>query len=258
MTVAWCAGMYASGSTWAYNVMRAIAAAESARSVRARFANTMADLAGIDDTGVAHVVKTHDLPDDAAAFLLAQAPRIVVTIRDPRDAVASLMTYQNYPFALALSTIERSARFVTGIAERRPDALLLRYETGFPDEAATVAQIAAAIGMNADAATCARIFAEHRREQVERFIGALDAMPQAQRDTRSGDVFDPETQWHKHHAGRTGQVGRWQTTLQPLHVASVEHAMGPWMKRYDYAAPPAPAPSSYGYSVNLGNLPPRR
>jgi hypothetical protein len=234
MSVVWCAGMYASGSTWTYNVMRALAAADSARTVHSLFGNTVADLAGIADRSALHVIKTHDLPEDAATLLLSEQPRVVVTIRDPRDAVASLMTYQRYPFAMALNTVDRSARFVTAVAART-GALLLRYETGFTGDAATVAAIAAAIGLRADEAACAAIFAATRREAVEAFIGGLDNLPQAHRDARSGDVFDPQSQWHKHHAGRTGEVGRWKRTLQPAQTEVVEQTLADWMAANGYA-----------------------
>jgi hypothetical protein len=252
MAVHWCAGMYASGSTWAYNVMRALAAAGGGQ-VKAGFANTPADLAGIGDGGD-HVIKTHDLPEEAAAMLFAQAPRIVATIRDPRDAVASLMTYQHYPFDLALATVARSARFVTAVAERA-EALLLRYETGFPDDPATVARIAAAMGVDRDAAACAAIFAGLRRDAVERFIGGLDALPRAHRDARSGDVFDPNTQWHKHHAGRTGEVGRWRGKLVLGQPAAVEAALADWMERHGYEKAPAFGGTfATSYSVSLGSM----
>jgi len=253
MAVFWCAGMYASGSTWAYNVMRAIAT-DGGGQVKARFANTPADLAGIGDATASHVIKTHDLPEEAAALLLAQAPRIVVTIRDPRDAVASLMTYQHYPFDLALATIARSARFVTSVAERT-EALLLRYEAGFPDDPATVGRIAAAMGVGCDQTACGAIFASFRRDAVERFIGGLESLPQAHHDARSGDVFDPETQWHKHHAGRTGEVGRWRGKLVLGQPAAVEAALADWMERYGYEKAPAFGGTfGTGYSVNLGSV----
>ncbi len=254
MGVSWCAGMYASGSTWAYNVMRALVAAQAPGPVQARFANAATDLAGIGDAAQAHVVKTHDLPEDAAALLFAAGPRIVATIRDPRDAVASLMTYQHYPFQLALDTIARSARFVTGVAERG-EALLLRYESGFPDDPATIDRIAAHLGMRADPAGHARIFADYRRDAVERFIGGLESLPQAHHDARSGDVFDPETQWHKHHAGRTGEVGRWRGTLAFGQPAAVERALADWMERHGYEKA-APFGNSFatGYSVSLGSI----
>jgi hypothetical protein len=253
MGVFWCAGMYASGSTWAYNVMRAIAAGGGGQ-VKARFANTPADLAGIGDAAADHVIKTHDLPEEAAALLFAQSPRIVVTIRDPRDAVASLMTYQHYPFELALATVARSARFVTSVAERG-QALLLRYEAGFPDDPATVAHIADAMGLVRDAVACDAIFRSFRRDAVERFIGGLESLPQAHHDARSGDVFDPETQWHKHHAGRTGEVGRWRGTLVFGQPAAVETALADWMERYGYEKAPAfGATFGTGYSVSLGSV----
>ena len=59
MTVYWCAGMYTSGSTWAYNVMRGIAAVlEPMREVRGRFVNGVADLDGLEDPEPVHVVKS--------------------------------------------------------------------------------------------------------------------------------------------------------------------------------------------------------
>ncbi len=254
MAVFWCAGMYASGSTWAYNVMRALAAAQAAGGVQARFANTATDLAGLGDTGRDHVIKTHDLPEDAAALLFAARPRLVATIRDPRDAVASLMTYQHYPFDLALQTIVRSARFVTAAAARG-DALLLRYETGFPDDPATIDRIAARMGTRPDPALHAKVFADFRRDAVERFIGGLESLPQAHHDARSGDVFDPETQWHKHHAGRTGEVGRWRGTLTFGQPAAVEQALGDWMAQHGYEkAPSFGATATTGYSVSLGSM----
>jgi hypothetical protein len=251
MSVFWCAGMYASGSTWAYNVMRALVTAQSAAGVTARFANTAADLAGMGDAAKDHVIKTHDLPDDAAALLHAAKPRVVVTIRDPRDAVASLMTYQHYPFQLALDATARSARFVTAVAERT-GALLLRYESGFPDELATVDRIAAAIGIPPDPAAHEAAFASFRRDAVERFIGGLESLPQAHHDPRSGDVFDPETQWHKHHAGRTGEVGRWRGKLMIGQPAAIEAALAGWMDRHGYEKSATFGGFATGYTVSLG------
>ena len=114
----WCAGMYASGSTWAYNLMRGIAASLwSDRAVQGRFVNTLQDMQGLDDAAPVHVVKSHDLEPAVAAAMQELATRIVVTIRDPRDAVTSLMLYQRYPFPLGLKTIAASARFVGGTGQ---------------------------------------------------------------------------------------------------------------------------------------------
>jgi hypothetical protein len=250
-SVFWCAGMYASGSTWAYNVMRGITAGlHPDRPVEGRFVNVMSDLDGMDDPAVVHVVKTHDLAAEVAEELSRRATRIVATIRDPRDAVTSLMMYQRYPFELALTTIAKSANFVAGVASD-PRALLLRYETGFTDDAATLDRIAAWFGGALPPADCAALFAQYRRTAVEGFVAKLDSLPQAQRDARSGDIFDPETQWHRHHAGRSGEVGRWRRTLLPAQVTAIEREMRDWMARFDYPAAPPFAPT---YTLNVGTF----
>jgi hypothetical protein len=247
----WCAGMYASGSTWAYNVMRGIAAcAFSERPVKGRFVNVLADIDGLDDAAFVHVVKSHDMAPEAAAELLRLVGRIVVTIRDPRDAVTSLMMYQRYPFEMALATISKSGHFVAGIAAD-PRALLLRYESGFIDDVETLDRMAAWFGVTLPPADRDRLFAQHRRAAVEGMIATLETLPQAQRDARSGDIFDPETQWHRHHAGRNGEVGRWRRMLMPGQVAAIEQEMRAWMARFDYQVAPPFVPS---YTLNVGTL----
>jgi hypothetical protein len=233
-TLYWCAGMYASGSTWAYNIMRGIAAALYAgQTVQGRFVNFLADLDGLDDDGRVHVVKTHDVAPEVTAELSRRATRLVVTIRDPRDAVTSMMLYQRYPFDMGLDWVARSAKFAASLA-LDPRALLLRYEAGFTDTPVTLDTIAQHFGGTLAADQRDRLFAQFTRSAVEGWISALNALPQSVRDARSGDVFDPETQWHRHHAGRTGEIGRWRRMLTPAQVAAVEGRMREWMAKFGY------------------------
>ena len=240
----WCAGMYASGSTWAYNVMRGIAGTRG--PVRGRFVNTLADTNGLDDPALQHVVKSHDMPADVAARMRGLAKSIVVTIRDPRDAVTSLMLYQHYPFEMALTTIANSARFV-GALTLHPGTLLLRYDTGFVDDPATIGRLAKALGIALRPGDLEDLFATSRRSQVETWIANLEQLPTAQRDARSGDIFDPETQWHRHHAGRTGEIGRWHRMLLPGQVTAVENALAEWMRQFGYA-------QAAPYTLNVGSI----
>jgi hypothetical protein len=249
MRTVWSVGMHASGSTWVYNVIRGLVQATGAR-LAAGFANTEADLAALPTGADILVVKTHDLADAAAEALHARAPAVVASIRDPRDAVASLMTYQRYPFDLALATISRSAGFTTATAERT-NALLLRYEAGFVDDPATVNRIATHLGLPCDEQTAGCIHAAHRRDAVERLIGGLETLPGAHRDVRSGDIYDPQTQWHRHHAGRSGEVGRWRRALPGDQARVVDFALANWMDRHGYARAATPAPSG---TIRLGDV----
>ncbi len=247
----WCVGMFASGSTWAYNALRDIArAADPARAVRGGFVNTLADCAGLDETGACHVMKSHDVAAEVAALMEARARRLVVTLRDPRDAVTSLMRYQRYPFAMALDTVANSGRFAAQHAQDRR-ALVLRYEDGFIDDPATLDRLAAHAGWPLAPAERDRIFAASRRAAVEARIREIETRPEAVHDPRSGDFFDPDTQWHRHHAGRDGEVGRWRRMLLPVQVAAVEAALAPLMARFAYA--PAALPEA-GYRLRVGSF----
>ena len=249
MTVFWSAGVYASGSTWAYNVMRAVAAVGYPARVRtSRFANTVADLAGIEDGEALHVVKTHDLPAAAATVLLDHSPRLVLSVRDPRDAVTSLMRYQNYPFEQAGQVIARSARFVRHLAEIVPGALVLRYEDGFTDDVATVARIAEALGIAITGGAAEAMFTAHSRAAVERFIARLPDSGEA-RANGPADYYDPATQWHRHHVGRDGEVGRWRRMLMPGQPGAIEADCGDYMDRFGYARAPLHVG---GYALKLG------
>jgi hypothetical protein len=226
--------VYASGSTWAYNVLRGIAqVAHPAHVIRSGFVGTQADLDAIDTQGDVLVVKSHDLPDRLAAQLLGREPRILATIRDPRDAVTSLMKYQHYPFDMALDTIANSAGFVAGLVGD-PRTLLLRFETRFPENPATIDHIATHLGASLPPQTRDRLFAALSRQTVESEIAAMDTQPDAIHDPRSGDIFHPQTQWHRHHAGRTGEIGRWRSMLSLAQRDAVQHRMASWMTRFGY------------------------
>jgi hypothetical protein len=114
----------------------------------------------------------------------------------------------------------------------------LRFEDRFYDDPATIGRIAATFPGILSVADTARIFADSRRDAVEAFIERLDKLPTAKShlDEATGhyDTFDEHTGWHKHHAGRKGEIGRWRRELSPTQVAAVERILRPWMERFGY------------------------
>ncbi len=217
--VFWCLGMYASASTWLFNVARQIQ--EAAGPARTHFFSGTGDFAGFDQPGVAHIVKSHEIKDEGTILQLShRAERILVTMRDPRDAVTSLMLYHGYEFDRALPLVAQAARLCMGFA-RDKRAVLWHYESGFSATPDSVGQIAVHLGIPLDPAAQQRIFAANRREEVEKYIAKLDRMPGTLQDRVSGDRLDPKTHWHTHHAGRTGEIGRWRHMLTPAQAAAV-------------------------------------
>jgi hypothetical protein len=236
----WCLGMYASGSTWLFNVALQVGASLTpARPPIGRYITNAGELGLDQDVIERAIVKTHDVDDPSAETLRRLASSLLISIRDPRDCVSSLLLYQRYPFELALKAVEDSAqccaRFVA-----EPHTVLLRYEDGFTDQPSTLDRVAASFNDHLPEEERARIFAANSRACVEARIATLGKLPAAIYDARTGDIVDPTTQWHRHHASRSGEVGRWRHLLTLADVAIVEHRLGDWMRRFGYAPEVAP------------------
>jgi hypothetical protein len=244
----WCLGMYASGSTWVFNATMKVAATVVPQTpVFGCFVTRNEELDFLADRSRLPIVKSHDTDEAAAVTLAQRADAVLISIRDPRDCVTSLMLYQHYGFANALASIERTARFCARFVSH-PGAMLLRYESGFIDDPMTLDLIAASLRGRLAVDDRARIFAETRRPAIEAHIARLEVLPTTLRDQRSGDMVDTATQWHTHHADRTGEVGRWRHTLTLQQVAAIEQRMQDWMAAFGYRADVAP------YKLAIGSL----
>jgi hypothetical protein len=230
----WCLGTYASASTWIYNVTLKVAAAlYPGRSVVGRFVTSFNELDLLVDAAHIFIAKTHDLDPMAEAALAQYADAILVSIRDPRDCLASLLTYQKLSFDDALGKVVRSAT-ISGRFADHPNAVLLRYEDQFSDDPRTIDRIARTFGHQLAAEDCNRIFAETRRSVVESFIAELDSLPTVFHHTDPLETLDLTTQWHRHHRGRTGEVGRWRRELTQSQSDEVEQNLRPFMECFGY------------------------
>jgi len=243
--------MYASGSTWLFNAVLQVAAVVTpARHAVGRFVTRIDELGWIDEPGAQPIVKTHDVDAACALLLSTRADAVWVSVRDPRDCVTSLMLYQRYGFDAALDAVAATARFCARHVSH-PAARLFRYEIGFVDDPATLDTIARSFGGTLTEAERARIFTDLSRPAVEALIDQLDSLPTVIRHA-SGDVLDPATQWHRHHAHRTGEIGRWRKMLTARQIAAVEHRLQDWMAAFGYKAEVAP------YRLVVGKVEMRR
>src|SRR5580658_8007975 len=120
----WCLGMYGSASTWTFNVVQKLAAVlVPDRPVVSHFVNDSLD--EVDPSAGTLVVKTH--ATSLGEELASRARAIIITIRDPRDSLASLMTHNKVPLDIALNVIEASARICARYASHER-AMLLRFD----------------------------------------------------------------------------------------------------------------------------------
>lgn len=232
MSTFWCQGMFASGSTWLYNAARAVAAELEPRlPVEGRFVFDTADIGGLGQYGVRQIVKAHQARGNVQR-VAASADAILVTLRDPRDAVVSLMQHQGFPFARALLNVTLAAEACLLLAAR-PQAVTLHYELGFIDDPGTIDGIAGHMGGSVSVERRNRIFASTRRPAIEAYIAQLETRSSTIVDS-AGDIYDLTTHWHRHHAGRSGESGRWRRMLYPAQLQGVEQALGAWMRTFGY------------------------
>jgi hypothetical protein len=217
-----CLGLYGSGSTWVFNAAREVAAVLGA-PVASCYAENLAPIAALPQGG--RIVKAHHLTPAAERFVAARVTRMICTIRDPRDAVLSLHERVYPKFGVALDKVAASAAFAARYADD-PRCLTLRYEDGFVDDPAVFERLAEVFGGRLRAADRERLFMRFRRAAIEAQIAALPAA--------GADAFDAQTQWHRHHAGRTGVVGRWREGLTAAQVGIVEKRLAGFIGRLGY------------------------
>jgi hypothetical protein len=199
-----------------------------------RFVGYHGKLAFPADLGKLHIIKTHGVNAATEAELRKRATSVIISIRDPRDVMASLLLYHDYndtSFNQALTGVERAATTCAHLVTD-PRAYVLRYETRFTEDPATIDQIACVFRRELPRHERDRIFEESRRENVEKHINSIEQLSSARR--HGDDLFDSDTQWHKLHSGRTGEVGKWRRTLSEGQIARIEARLFDWMRRFDY------------------------
>jgi hypothetical protein len=231
--VHWCLGMRSSGSTWLFNVARKVALVTAPdRPVICPYVVNAVDIPNLDDPVALVIIKSHQTDNVAAELLGRRSHAIWISIRDPRDCVASLMQYQRVDFEVALRQIDSDARYCAKFLAH-PRACMLRYEAGFVDSRSTIQRIAARFGRALPPEHCDRIFAETRRQAVDAFIRQIDQLPTAFHSA-PGDLVDLATQWHSHHADRTGEIGRWRGVLTRQQAMAIELRLSVWMESLGY------------------------
>jgi hypothetical protein len=229
-----CIGLLSSGSTWAYNVVREVFAGQENQAPHAAFFcdEITAEHERTLTSAPKFILKSHHPAASLRALFELSGLPVILTVRDPRDAAASLMQRFGYGFEEALQQIASSATAILPLLDR-PNVLLLRYETGFAAEPGTVDLIAARLGPALLPAVRDRIFELLSPDSVHRTIEALDARGVFTKDAPPASTWDPATQWHPAHLG-DGRVGKWADVLTGSQAARLIQATRPFCAALGY------------------------
>ena len=233
-----CAGQYGSASTWLYNAVHALMEAEYGpvhQHIHRQFADSPDQLPRAVDPAAPLLLKTH-APTRGLRWLAARGGgRAILSIRDPRDAVASLMARFHFDYALCRDRVEQTCQALPLLPDAVP-CLVLRYEDGFSQDPATLARIARFLGLKPSSRLRRRVFDDLTPDAVRTRIaamleaGALGPNPTAH-------SHDGTSHWHPGHVG-DGLPGKFATVLTAGQAADIARRGAGFAEAFGYAMPP--------------------
>jgi len=239
-----CAGQYGSASTWLYNAVHALLAAEHGEvRVHRQFADSADALpARPDDRAL--VLKSH-APAASLRWLIARGGgKVLLTLRDPRDAAASLLHRFGFGYGLVAERVTRSSAMLPLLADSGLPLMALRYEDGFPDRPETLARVARFLGLKTAPAQRAKVFESLTPAAVRAEITRLE----------QGGAFGPEpnahshdglTHWHPGHVG-DGAVGKFATVLGEGQIGDIIRRTRTYQDAFAYPMPALAPPRAGG------------
>lgn len=226
-------GLYGSASTWLFNVVReTLNAAHGMERVCAYYADAITLIFQDGAIPGRHVVvKMHVGDAMLAGFVHVAQPLLLLSVRDPRDAVVSLMQRFGQDFDKAASRVVQSARRILAFAEAGHP--YLRYEDNFFARPETLDAIAARLGVTLADEIKTAIFAGYATASVRSFAGRVSALPAERLDGGADDLFDRVTHIHRNHIG-DGLTGKWRERLSPAESAAITQTLGDFIARFGY------------------------
>lgn len=239
LPVVLCTGILRSGSTWSFNVCRLMAKAIAGRERTPMWSGYMmgAQVEQFFQTATQPpgptVIKTHGLGPIALEKLGTGQAGAICTYRDPRDCVASLITFTGQSFEDALESI-RGALSILDRYVGAGNTLFIRYEQMLDDRMGQVRAIADFLGLTFENEILVRIDEMAGLENSRKVCEDLRHRP-AEKVIRSAEdhKIDPQTWLHHNHI-YSGQPGRWREEMTPQQVRTMEDVLGIWLNRLGY------------------------
>jgi hypothetical protein len=213
--------------------MRELAIAQyGAEKVHATFSDNVQTVLQDPRARDRHLVwKLHQADPSWERFAAFSRARVVLTLRDPRDAILSMMQRFGVDFDLASQAIFNALRRVADSqAAGHP---VLRYEDRFFDKPQTVLAVAQHLGITCTEAEAQRIFETYTTERVQAFALALDQLPPGRMKVGLQTSYDEVTQIHRTHIGDQ-RTGKWRDLLDSEQRLRVTHRFAPYLATYGY------------------------
>jgi hypothetical protein len=183
------------------------------------------------------IIKTHGLGPIALERVRSEAAKSICTYRDPRDCVASLMTFTGQKFEDAIESI-RGNLIVLDEYHKSGNTHFIQYERMLEDRLGEIRRIADYLGISIDDPMLARIDGMSNLESSKKVCEDLRHRPQGQFIRSKEDHrVDPQTWLHHNHI-HSGQPGRWREELSAEQIQHLKGEFAPWLERLGYSPVP--------------------
>lgn len=221
-------GMYSSGSTWVFNVMKQLLEEDGPVSA---FYGEVVDENFERQRSDRCLIKCHGPHVSMRVLASAVKAPIMLTVRDPRDAVTSFMQRFGRSFDETLQMVSLGGLMICELADRC-DPLIFEYSDHFTDRIGTVEAIASRMRLQTNAAQRRRVFESLTSVAVKNYIGRLVSERALDAADPVGSV-DAPTQWHPGHVG-DGKVGKFKDFLSPEQIRETARVTAKYCRQFGY------------------------
>lgn len=205
-------GMFRSGSTWSFNVVRQLLLQRYRRErvYTAARDDTHAVLSEAPNHDVL-LMKSHFLDDLGRSMIRAREAKAVHTFRDPADAIRSGMNAFGWSFEQCLEFVASSFDLMNLVRDAQNGCLIFYDDINrIPVQIVTV--LADYIGLPIDPARASSIARAFSLDAVKPFTDALAHCPEQIESTRQlvhmgSTYYDRETFFHRRHISDGDYIG---------------------------------------------------
>lgn len=244
-------GLLSSASTWVSNIVRKLMAEYTDKQLLIGFADSLTTFPNYNgQSDVNLLMKVHSPAKDLVILSATNASRTILTLRDPRDCIASLMQRFSRSFEQAYADTAISLAHLDSVSIEH--ALLLRYEDRFFEKTETIVEIAKFLGLRCTPEFAAQLAEQFSVEAVKKLTDNIPNMPAKTIRQRVDSIVHKSTGFHSNHITDT-RSGKFRELLTPQQIHHIDATLGPSFARFGYVSEhDTIAPASFS-ATNLGS-----
>ena len=226
-------GPKSSASTWVSVIISEIIARfHGGQEFVRTYADSLNDVWRYPKSAECHMlIKSHHPRNDLCLLAKTGAAKVVMTMRDPRDCIASLMQRFDNSFEDSYRTIESSFAHIDPLSDAQ--ALLLRYEDEFMNKVGTVEALCKLLQVKFDKSFAEGLIHKFEFDNMKKYTEAISTLPAHLVEKRMEGLTDRKTGFFAKHLS-DGVIGKYADVLGAERSSLINARMGYYLNKYQY------------------------